>query len=255
MELEICVDSVQSSIAAEAGGAQRIELCSGLSEGGLTPSAGLIDKVRAAVNIGVHVMVRPRGGDFVYSREDISVMRRDIKHAAECGADGVVLGLLTVDGHIDMDGTRSLVELARPMQVTFHRALDMARDLDDALESIILTGADRILTSGASQTALLGMHRVAKLVSAAAGRIGVMVCGGVRPENLLEIAQVTGASEFHAALRTTLPSPVTYRKEGLSLGDPSIDAFDRQGVLVEDVRDLRSAMDKLHLNETVDRRR
>jgi copper homeostasis protein len=140
------------------------------------------------------------------------------------------------------------------MQVTFHRAIDMVRDLDHALEAVILTGADRILTSGAAQTALLGMQPVAALVSAAAGRIGIMVGGGVRPENLMEIARGTGASEFHAALRTLLPSSVTYRKEGLSLGDLAIDAYDRQGVLVGDVRDLRSVMDKLLLNEVLDRR-
>jgi copper homeostasis protein len=254
MELEICVDSVQSAVAAELGGAQRIELCSSLAEGGITPSAGLIGAVRARVNIGVHVMIRPRGGDFFYSEDDLAVMRSDIACAAECGADGVVLGLLTANGNVDVEGTRGLIELARPMHVTFHRAIDMARDLDIALEDVIRSGADRILTSGAAQNALLGAERVASLVRAAGDRIGVMVCGGVRPENVQQIARSTGASEFHAALRTILPSPVTHRKEGLHLGDPEIDAYDRLGVLEEDVRDLRSAIDKVLLDEILDRR-
>ncbi len=251
MELEICVDSVQSAVAAQSGGAQRIELCSGLSEGGITPSAGLIDAVRARVNIGLHIMVRPRGGDFCYSQDDLRVMRRDIQHAAEAGADGIVLGLLTPAGAVDFDGTRALVELARPMQVTFHRAIDMAVNFDRALEDVIRSGADRILTSGAAQTAMLGAERVGALIHNAAGRIRIMVCGGVRPENVEQIARITGAMEFHAALRKVLPSPVTYRKQGLALGDPAIDAYDRHGVVVEDVRQLRDALDRVVIEETV----
>jgi copper homeostasis protein len=254
MELEICVDSVESAVAAEAGGAQRIELCSALAEGGLTPSAGLIDAVRARVGIGVHVMIRPRGGDFCYSQDDLRVMRRDIQHAAEAGADGVVLGLLTPAGEVNIDGTRALIELARPMQVTFHRAIDMTPNVDRALEDVIRSGADRILTSGAAQTATAGTAQVASLVHAASGRIRIMVCGGVRPENIEHIARETGASEFHAALRTVLPSPVTYRKSGLALGDPSFDAYERQGVLVDDVRSLRSAIDRVLVEEALDQK-
>ena len=243
MELEICVDSVESAIAAQAGGAQRVELCSALAEGGLTPSLGLIRAVRASIAIGVYVMIRPRGGDFFYSQEEFAVMRDDIACAAEAGANGVVLGLLTADGEVDVERTRQLVEAAQPMEVTFHRAIDMARDLESALEAVIGTGATRILTSGGAQSAVLGSKRTAGLVRAAGKRIGVMVCGSVRPANLQQIAMTTGAREFHAAMRTAVASPVTYRNAKLHLGALGSDEYARHLVLARDVRHLRQAID------------
>lgn len=243
MELEICVDSVESAIAAEAGGAQRVELCSALSEGGLTPSAGLMRAVRSRVGIGVFAMIRPRGGDFYYSEDEFAIMHDDIACAKELGVAGVVLGLLTKDGEVDVERTAELVAQARPMQVTFHRALDMARDLDAALEDVVRTGAHRVLTSGGAQNAMLGSARAAALVKAAKDRIGVMVCGNVRPENVQQIAQTTGAREFHASLRRPVPSPVTYRNDGLNLGDEGSDEYTRNVVVAEDVRNLRLALD------------
>jgi copper homeostasis protein len=245
MELEICVDSVESAVAAETGGAQRIELCSALSEGGLTPSVGLIKEVRSHLRLGVFVMIRPRGGDFYYSAEELAVMRDDILAARDAGADGVVLGLLTADGEIDVQHTTELVELARPMQVTFHRAIDMTRDMGQALEDVIRTGANRILTSGGEANAMLGSARAAKLVQAAQDRIAVMVCGNVRSENLQQIAETTGAREFHAALRTPAPSPVTFRNLNLSMGEPGADEYMRYVVLPENVAKLRKSMDDL----------
>lgn len=257
MELEICVDSVESAIAAERGGAQRVELCSGLSEGGITPSLGLVRVVRAAIGIGIYVMIRPRGGDFYYSGDEFAVMRDDIASAAEAGANGVVLGLLTRDGEVDVDRTRLLVEEARmasmprpdagsgAMEVTFHRAIDMARSLEDSLDAVIEAGAHRVLTSGGAQNAVLGSKRVSGLVSRAAGRIGVMVCGNVRPENVRQIAETTAARQFHAALRRPVASPVTYRNAALSLGDAGSDEYTRNVVISEDVRDLRRAMDQV----------
>ena len=251
MQLEICVNSVESAIAAEAGGAQRVELCSALSEGGLTPSLGLISAVRSRIGIGIYVMIRPRGGDFLYSNEEFSIMRDDIASAAQAGANGVVFGLLTADGNVDLERSRTLVEdaqsvarpVAGPVEVTFHRAIDMARNLESALEDVIQTGAHRVLTSGGAQSALLGSARIAGLVRAAEGKIGVMVCGNVRAENLQQIAQATGAREFHASLRTPVPSPVTYRNANLNLGEAGSDEYARSVVRAQDVQGMRQAMD------------
>jgi len=245
MELEICVDSIESAMAAEAGGAERVELCSALSEGGLTPSAGLMRAVRARIGIGVYAMIRPRGGDFYYSEDEFEVMRDDIACAAQAGANGVVLGLLHVNGAVDVERTRELVELASPMQVTFHRALDMARDLEAALEAVIETGAHRVLTSGGAPNAMLGSASIARLVRAAGNRIGVMACGNVRAENVRQIALATGAREFHAALRTAVPSPIEFRNQGLNLGEAGSDEYARNVVVAEDVRHLREALDQV----------
>jgi copper homeostasis protein len=243
MELEICVDSVESAAAAERGGAQRVELCSGLIEGGLTPSLGLIRAVRSRIGIGVHVMIRPRGGDFLYSDEELAVMRDDIALAAQSGVAGVVLGLLTADGNVDVERTRELVELARPMEVTFHRAIDMTRDVKRSLNDVIESGADRVLTSGGEQTAILGGRRIRELVRAAHGKIRLMAGGGVRAENVQEIARATGAVEFHAALRSTIPSPARYQVQKVSLGEPGVNDYARSAVTSAAVRMLRQAMD------------
>ncbi len=240
--LEICVDSLESALAAQAGGAQRIELCTALAEGGLTPSLGLLRAVGERVSIAVNVMIRPRGGDFLYSEEEVAIMRTDIALAAEAGADGVVFGLLTEYGDVDRERTRTLIELARPMEVTFHRALDMTRDPQAALEDIIRAGADRVLTSGAEPTALAGRHRLEAMVRAGGDRIRVMAGGGIRPGNVQQIARESGVSEFHAALRYAVPSPVQYQARTMHLGDAASDEYTRYIVRPEDVRALQQAI-------------
>ena len=154
--VETCVDSTESAIAAERGGATRGELCSSLIEGGITPGTGLVALTRKKISIGLHVIIRPRGGDFCYTSDEFDSMQRDVLTAKELGADGVVLGILRTDGTVDVQRTRQLVDFARPLQVTYHRAFDLASNLLRSLEDVIQTGAERILTSGGAQTAVAG---------------------------------------------------------------------------------------------------
>jgi copper homeostasis protein len=202
MDVEICVDSVESAIASASGGAERVELCSALSEGGITPSSGLIREVRAAVPIQLFVIIRPRGGNFVYSDSELEVMRKDILAVKALGVDGVVLGALTRDDEVDQPRTRELIQLARPLQVTFHRAFDVCRNMNRALEGVIATGADRILTSGGKTDAVSGLTTIAALQQQAGQRIRIMAGGGIRASNVRTIALHTGISEVHTSLNS-----------------------------------------------------
>ena len=204
--LEVCIDSIESAIASERGGAARIELCSNLAEGGVTPSAGMIATTRKRVVIALHVLIRPRAGDFCYSTDEFEIMRRDVLLAKQLRANGVVLGLLDAEAKIDILPTSELVTLARPMSVTFHRAFDATHDLQSALEDVISTGADRLLTSGGAPTAGEGADSLARLVQTARGRIGIIAAGSIREQNVRTILQKTAAREIHAALQTTTPS-------------------------------------------------
>lgn len=220
--VEICVDSVESATVAEAAGAGRIELCSSLSEGGVTPSAGLIESVRRNIGIKVHVLIRPRGGDFLYSDNDFSVMRRDIEIAGEYGADGIVTGLLNSDGTVDVERTALLTEYAAPMSVTFHRAFDMCRDPKKALEDIVSAGAARILTSGQARTAIEGAQLIKNLCAESAGKITVMPGGGIDEYNIALLAGTTGAREYHLSGRRQRESRMTFRRKGIYMGDPRL---------------------------------
>jgi copper homeostasis protein len=242
MDLEICIDSVESAIAAERGGAKRVELCSDLLEGGITPGAGLIGAVRRHIDIDMFVMIRPRGADFCYSDTEFEVMREEIAHARNLGADGIVLGLLDQQGRVDGPRTRRLVELVVPMAVTFHRAIDMTPDLQTALEDVIATGANRILTSGGAPTVMRGLAEITRMVQAAAGRIAIMPGGGITPENIAAIAQTTGVTEFHSSARTAVPSPVQFRKPGMAMGDLRDREYRRYIVREESVRALLNAL-------------
>lgn len=198
--VEACVDSVASSLAAERGGAHRLELCDALFDGGTTPSLGMIAACKEAVSIPIVVMIRPRGGDFVYSDHERDVMRRDVAHAREAGADGVAIGGLLPDGTVDTALTRSLVDEARDLPVTFHRAFDFAPDLGAALESLAMAGVKRILTSGGAPTAAEGAARIAGLVSQAGSRLTVIAGGGIRDHNVSSLITATRVGELHVRL-------------------------------------------------------
>ena len=193
-----------SAVAAERGGAKRLELCDNLFDGGTTPSAGMISAVKAAVRIPVFVIVRPRGGGFVYSSDEISVMRLDIEAARMLGADGVVVGVLTRDARVDEEQLRALVDQAGSLPVTFHRAFDLARDQGEALETLMRERVQRVLTSGGGQTALDGVDAIARLVARAAGQITVMAGGGIREETVQEVVHRSGVGEVH--VRGTRPA-------------------------------------------------
>src|ERR1700689_25879 len=240
--IEVCVDSVTSAGAAERGGARRIELCSDLLEGGVTPSAGLIELVRARTSIGLQVMIRPRGGDFCYTQEEFETMRRDIVAARNLGADGVVVGILNANGSVDIERTRDLVELTRPLSVTFHRAFDMSADLFRALESICTTGADRLLTSGGKKTAPQAVEPITRLVEAARGRIAIMACGGINHHNAASIIEQTGVKEIHVGLRSPVASPMLHRNVELSMGTAVECEYERFQVLEENVLSLHRAV-------------
>ena len=203
--LEISVETAEAAAAAERGGAQRIELCAELSLGGLTPSEELMRRVRELVRVPIFAMVRPRAGDFVYSPEEVSQMRRDIATAKRARMDGIVLGVLTAERHVDGERTRELVKLAEPLPVTFHRAFDEVADIDGALEAVIETSAARILTSGGAPTAPQGLAALAKMIAAAGNRITIVPGSGVNPSNILEVVQRTQAREFHSGLGTRIP--------------------------------------------------
>jgi len=241
--IEVCVDSVASALAAERGGAQRIELCSDLLEGGVTPSLGLLAVVRSKVSIGVHPIIRPRPGDFCYSDAEFEIMRRDIELAKNEGADGVVLGVLRSNSTVDVERTQALVELARPLSVTFHRAFDVSANLLEAFEDVCATGADRLLTSGGEQECLHGVDTVARLVHDSRGRITIMAGGRIGTKNASKIIERTGVSEIHVGLATPVNGTNSHNNSRpLSLGKAQGREFQRTEVLEKSVRDLIRAI-------------
>jgi copper homeostasis protein len=209
---ELCAESIQACLAAREGGADRIELCTALSEGGLTPSHSL---TRAAVlrsGLPVHVLLRPRGGNFLYTDDEFALMREDLFHARSLGVSGFVLGILRADGTVDVERTGELVDLAAPLEITFHRAFDYTASLDQALEDVIDTGCRRILTSGGERDVLAGAERLAQLVKLADGRIEIAVGGGLRIKDAASLARTTLASHFHGSLRRSEASEIQHER-------------------------------------------
>lgn len=244
-KLEICVDSVESAIEAQNAGADRIELCNNLMEGGTTPGPGTISSARNNLTIALNVIIRPRGGDFLYSDIDYDIMRRDIDMCGENGVNGIVLGMLEPDGSIDVDRTAKLIGFARPMSATFHRAFDMCKDPFKGLEDVIASGADRLLTSGQKNKADEGTDLIRELIVKAGNRIIIMPGSGINAENITRILLNTGAREFHLTGRKVIDSDMIYRKQGISLGGiHGIPEFSRK---VADPDMIRSIVNKLKL--------
>lgn len=206
--IEICVESLEHAVAAERAGADRIELCHDLACGGLTPSGELIRAVRRRVQIPLHVLIRPRPGNFCYSAAEFVTMQQAIDAAKDFGLDGIVLGLLDPFETVDLERTRTLVERAHPLPVTFHRAFDECPDLMAALEAVIETGARRILTSGGTTSVMEGLASLAHLVRAAGNRTVIMPGGGIRSDNVERILQTTGAREIHSSLGGSQPNSI-----------------------------------------------
>ncbi len=216
--IELCVEGIDGFLAAQEAGADRVELCASLMEGGLTPSLATIRAAVQAARIPVHVIIRPRGGDFLYSKAEFETMVEDIAALRDEGVAGVVIGCLTPDGEIDEARTRALVEAARPMSVTCHRAFDMTADAGEALEALIHCGVDRVLTSGQRDTAVEGIAILKRAVEQAAGRIVIMGCGALDAENIRKVRDETGLTEMHFAALKTVPSGMAFRNPHVGMG-------------------------------------
>jgi copper homeostasis protein len=241
--LEVCVETLDGALAARNGGAGRIELCSALSEGGLTPGAGLLELAVERSGLPVMVMVRPRGGDFCYTPLELETMRCDIAAAKRAGASGVVLGVLRPEGDVDLERTTELVALARPLAVTFHRAFDLVRDPLASLETLVGLGIERVLTSGQERTAIEGAALIAELVRRAAGRIELMAGAGVTAGNVRELVARTGVREVHASCRSRQASPLRGPAARVALGSGSPEADrERWGTDVDKVRAVAAAL-------------
>ena len=238
MIFEICVDSIAGVRAAEAAGADRVELCADLLEGGTTPSRGMIRQAKTIASIGLNVMIRPRGGDFLFDDDEFATMRSDIETARAEGADGVVIGLLTEAGEVDVTRTRALISLARPLSITFHRAFDMIPEPFRALETLIELGVDRVLTSGQEASALEGLPLIVELIERAGDRIVVMPGGGITERNVDRIVAAK-PHEIHFAAREPIASGMRFRRPHVFMGGelrpPEYDRLDTSAALVRSV--------------------
>lgn len=224
--LEVCVDSVESAIAAERGGASRFELCGHLITGGVTPSYELFLKIREVTHTPVNVLIRPRFGDFCYSEYEYEIIKREILWFKEHGASAAVIGVLKEDGDLDVERMKELIALARPMKVTLHRAFDVCRDAKKTLQEAMELGVDTILTSGQESSALKGAALLRELTEIAGDRLEILVGAGVSDQNLPELIEKTGAKSFHLSGKTVLESRMKFRREGVPMGLPGISEFE-----------------------------
>lgn len=224
--LETCIDSVESALIAEKGGANRLEMCGNLIIGGTTPSPQLFKEVRRQCGIKIHALLRPRFGDFCYTENEFCILKEEVRMFRELGADGVVIGILRPDGTLDMERMKALMEETGDMSVTLHRAFDVCRDPYEALEQAKSLGIHTILTSGQADSCLAGRGLLAELVERAAGKIDIMVGSGVDAEAIRELYPQVKAHSYHMSGKVTLDSEMTYRKEGVNMGLPSLSEFE-----------------------------
>jgi copper homeostasis protein len=246
IKLEICCDSVESAIIAATAGADRIELCSDLIEGGITPGYGTISSARENLVINLNVIIRPRGGDFLYSDTEFETMKRDIENCYRLGVNEIVTGILLRDGSVDVERTSQLVKIALPMGVTFHRAFDMCNDPFKGLEDVITTGAGRLLTSGQKNSAAEGAVVIKKLVKQSNNRIIVMAGGGIDHENVENLIRTTNVREIHMTGRKVVQSNMTYIKNGISMGGiRDIPEFSRKVADTEEIKEILKILERI----------
>ncbi|WP_406826935.1 copper homeostasis protein CutC [Pedobacter sp. KACC 23697] len=216
--LEVCANSYASALAAQNGGAKRVEFCDNLAEGGTTPSYGQLALAKKNLSIEIWPIIRPRGGDFLYSEMEFEIMKEDIKICKSLKCEGVVIGILKADGTIDRERCTELIELAKPMEVAFHRAFDMSNDMDQALEDLISLHIKRVLTSGGASAAIPGAEKLAQLVKKANGRITIMPGAGINENNIKNLIDQTGATQFHASAKEFVPSKMEFRNTETKMG-------------------------------------
>jgi len=240
VNLEVCANSVASATAAQEGGAIRVELCDNLHEGGTTPSHGQIELARKQLNIKLYVLIRPRGGDFLYTDTEFEIMKADVAYCIATGCDGVVIGLLNADGTVDKTRSGELAKMAREkgLGVTFHRAIDMCADMPQAMEDAIEIGCERILTSGGKSTAVEGVSIIAHLIAQAKGRIIIMPGAGVNENTVADIIHYTGATEIHSSARSDVKSKMEYRNDHILMGYGETDEYSFSQANPERVREI-----------------
>ena len=240
IKIEICVTNSESALIAQSAGADRIELCGNLLQGGITPSLSAVKVIRKKLNIGINVMVRPREGDFIFDDFDFEIMLSDIQYFKKSGADGIVTGMLYKDGSIDAERCRELVKAAKPMSLTFHRAFDLTPDPYDSLDKIIGCGFDRILTSGLRKSAFEGRELLKKLIQKAGNRIIVMPGAGINERNANKLIQYTGANEIHLSAKTHLNSKADFKNSRLLTAKSKIiNEHKNQSVDADTIRKIR----------------
>lgn len=242
--LEVCVDSVESAIAAKRGGAKRLELCGNLIIGGTTPTPALYRAVREAVDIKIHALIRPRFGDFCYTDAEFEIIKGEVRQFRELGADGVVIGILRPDGSLNIEQMKELVEEAGEMHITLHRAFDVCSDPMKTLEECVELGIHTILTSGQEAGALKGADLLKKLKETAHGRINILVGAGVNSGNLEELCRVTGLNHFHLSGKKVLDSSMEYRREGVPMGLPGISEFSIWRTDEEEIRKAAEVLER-----------